>query len=132
MPDKKWEEVINKIKNFKFEDEFDLVVAIGRGGVVPGYLISRKLGIDLEIIWIKFRDDANNIIFSEPQIARTTAVDFKNKKILLVDDVAKTGKTLEIARKYLVGAEFIKTFVINGQADYFLYNEKCFQFPWAI
>ncbi|NCB27269.1 MAG: phosphoribosyltransferase, partial [Bacteroidia bacterium] len=30
------------------------------------------------------------------------------------------------------GAKQIKTFAVNGKADYSLYDETCFKFPWII
>jgi hypothetical protein len=30
----------------------------------------------------------------------------------------------------LNGASLIKTFVVNWESDYHLYNEECFIFPW--
>ena len=56
----------------------------------------------------------------------------KGKKILLVEDRVKTGTTLNYARQLLLGAgaAVVKTFAVNGNADYCLYNEMCFRFPW--
>jgi len=46
------------------------------------------------------------------------------------DTVARTGKTLEKAKEILGGNE-IKTFVINGKADYSLFDYKeCIEWPW--
>ena len=58
--------------------------------------------------------------------------DFHNKTILLVEDRIKTGATVNFAIGLLQGAAQIKTFVVNGNADYALYNESCFRFPWNI
>jgi len=126
------EEILNKIKDFQFSEKFDLVVAIGRGGVVPGYLISQKLGLDLEILGIKFRNDQNEIIFEEPQIVGKINSEFSGKNIILVDDVSRTGKTFALAKKYLNDAGVVKTLAINGLADYSIYNEECFKFPWIL
>ena len=55
----------------------------------------------------------------------------KDKKILLVDTVSRTGKTLKKAKQLLKGNK-IKTFVINGKADYQIINKKeCVLMPWA-
>ena len=32
----------------------------------------------------------------------------------------------------LKDAALIKTFAVNGDADYELYNEPCFRFPWIV
>ena len=47
-----------------------------------------------------------------------------------VEDRIKTGASVQFAIKQLQGAKLIKTFAVNGPADYSLYNEDCFKFPW--
>jgi xanthine phosphoribosyltransferase len=130
MKEKSWKQIQNKLDKIIFEEKIDLIVAIGRGGVIPGFLISKKLDKKLEILWIRFRDDKNKIAFKSPRLTKKPKFKFYRKKILLVDDVKKTGTTFKIAKKYLQGAKSIKTFVINGKADYCLYDEECFKFPW--
>ncbi|MDD2515382.1 MAG: phosphoribosyltransferase, partial [Proteiniphilum sp.] len=50
--------------------------------------------------------------------------------ILLVEDRIKTGATVRFAIDLLHEAREIKTFAVNGKADYALYDEDCFKFPW--
>ena len=57
---------------------------------------------------------------------------FEGKRILLVEDRIKTGTTIKYAQQLLAGAAEIKTFAVNGNADYCLYNESCFKFPWIL
>ena len=52
--------------------------------------------------------------------------------ILLVDDRIKTGATIKLARELLKEARCIKTFAVNGTADYALFDETCFKFPWIL
>ena len=49
------------------------------------------------------------------------------KSILLVDDRIKTGATIKLARELLKEARSIKTFAVNGTADYALFDENVFQ-----
>jgi xanthine phosphoribosyltransferase len=58
--------------------------------------------------------------------------DFKDKKILLVDDRIKSGSTIVVAKQILSEAKVVKTFAVNGNADYALFNESCFRFPWMV
>lgn len=124
-----FKKIIDKIKKIKFE-KFDLIIAIGRGGIIPASLAADRLKIDMFVLWLNFRDKNNNPKYKSPKLTKKFNFKLKNKKILLVDDVSKTGKTLEKAKKILKGNE-IKTFVINGAADYNIINSKeCVEFPW--
>jgi xanthine phosphoribosyltransferase len=49
-----------------------------------------------------------------------------------VDDRIKTGSTIRLARELLKDACSIKTFAVNGTADYALFDETCFKFPWIL
>ena len=130
MEKKSWKQIQNKLDKIVFHEKFDLVVAIARGGVIPGFLISKKIKKGLELIWLRFRDDENKVVFRHPKLIKKTEFNFEGKKILLVDDISRTGTTFKAASKYLKGVKSIKTFVINGKADYFLYDQECFKFPW--
>jgi len=130
MEEKSWKQIQNKLDRVVFDKNFDMIVAIGRGGVTPGFLVSKKLKKDLELVWLRFRDDENKVAFKQPKLIKKLEFNFKNKNILLVDDISRTGTTFKAASKYLKGSKSIKTFVINGKADYYLYDENCFKFPW--
>jgi hypoxanthine phosphoribosyltransferase len=110
---------------------FDLVVGIADGGTVPAGLIAHKLGVDLKIIKINYRDDHNKPIYDEPVILSQENI--IGKKILLVDDVSVSGKTLEAAIKILQG-NFITTLTLKGKADYVLFPEisECINWPWKL
>lgn len=130
MEEKSWKQIQNKLDKIVFQEKFDLIVAIARGGIIPGFLISKKLKTDLELLWLKFRDDENKPVFKHPKLIKKIDFNFKGKKILLVDDVSRTGSTFKTAAGYLKGVQVIKTFATNGKADYCLYDEECFRFPW--
>lgn len=129
MKSLKFKDIVKKIKNTKFE-KFDLVVAIGRGGLIPASLIAKHLNLDLKVLWLKFKDDNNKEIYKKPKLLKNIDFRYKNKKILLVDDFSKTGKTFQEAKRILKGSKK-KTFVVNGKADYSLYKYPCcVKFPW--
>ena len=71
--------------------------------------------------------------YKEPQVGADTLGAVKGKKVLIVDDMAITGKTLEKVGEIVkqAGAGEIKTLVILGRADFscFPYAEKI-SFPW--
>jgi xanthine phosphoribosyltransferase len=109
-----------------------MIVAIANGGIVPAGIINQKLNTEVKILHINFRDDYQQPKYSTPKLVKPIDFEFQGKKILLVDDRIKTGATIDVAKKLLEGAKLIKTFAVNGNADYALYNESCFRFPWRI
>ena len=76
---------------------------------------------------IEFHDDFDMIVAIAP-----VDFNFRGKSILLVDDRIKTGATIKLARELLKEARSIKTFAVNGTADYALFDETCFKFPWIL
>lgn len=132
MEIKPLKEIIDGIKKLNLKDKFDLVVGISRGGVVPAAILSSYLGLPLEIIKLNFRDDYQKQKFSGPKLLRPIDFDFENKRVLLVDDRSNSGATLRTAKKLLSKAQSVETLVINGKADYSLFNADCFKMPWEI
>jgi hypoxanthine phosphoribosyltransferase len=55
----------------------------------------------------------------------------KERKVLLVDDVAVTGKTFEKAVEYLQDCRIV-TLVLKGKADVVIFPEveDCVEWPW--
>jgi len=122
-------QIVGKIKKIKFS-KFDLIVAIGKDGIMPASILKRFIDAPVEVVWINYRDKDNKPIRKEPILKKPFKI-IKDKKILLVDTVSRSGKTLAKAKEVLRGNE-VKTFVINGKADYSLFNFKeCIRFPWS-
>jgi xanthine phosphoribosyltransferase len=132
MNSKTINEILKKIKTFEFHEDIDTIVAIARGGIFPAALLQQKLLIDMEIIWLNFRNENQQPQHDEPVLLKPISFDYIDKKILLVDDRSRTGKTFEKSRALLNGDRLIKTFVVNGKADYSLFDEECFTFPWRL
>lgn len=124
------DEIMQRIRE-NVSARYDLVVAIARGGILPGYLVSRYLDLPLEIISINFRNDSNQAQHQRPVLLRPLAFDPKGKRILLVDDVSNSRATLQKAKTLLNGTE-ITTLVISGDADISLYgpHDRCIHWPW--
>lgn len=131
MKEKPMQEIIEKVKQFNLEENFDLIVGIKNGGVVPSYLLGERLNLPLDFVKMNFRDENQNPKYHEPILTEECKQDISDKKVLLVDDVCKTGKTIEKAKNF-INASKIKTFVVNGKADYNLYDEECFWLPWRV
>lgn len=109
----------------------DLVVGIGSGGVVPAAMAAYELRTPMRIIWLNHRGIDNVPIRSIPQLSQPFSLPPGTKKILLVDDVVVSGKTLEAAKKLLPQTEII-TMALKGDADIVLFPDiqSCVQWPW--
>jgi xanthine phosphoribosyltransferase len=129
---KTWEELSSKIRAIVFNESFDLIVAIADGGIIPAALINQRLGLPIHLLKISYRDAKQQPLYDSPKLVDDISADIKKKKILLVEDRVKTGATLRYAKELLSKAASVKTFAVNGNADYALYNEACFNFPWII
>ncbi len=123
-----FEELFSRLKEIRF-GEFDMIVAIGSGGVILGGMIQSILKIPMDILWLEYRDEKNKIKHRGPKLAMKFR-GISNMKILVVDDVSRTGATLKKAREILKGNE-VKTFVFNGKADYSMMDsDECVMLPW--
>lgn len=126
------QEILEKIKNFEFPEEFDFMIAIGRGGIIPAAILNQKLNLEMGTLWLRFRDEKNNAMGEHPKLVKEFELDAKDKRILIVDDVSRTGASLNYVKELLKDAKSVRTFVINGKADFYLYDEECFKFPWKL
>ncbi len=98
-----------KIKTQNFKQ--DLIVAIARGGLVPARILSDLLETQsLSFIQIEFYTNINQTL-QEPILIQNLTTNVTGKKILLIDDISDTGKSLKLAKTHLQlqGAIEIKT-----------------------
>lgn len=130
--EKSFEEVLQRFKDIEFNETFDIIVAIANGGIIPAAIINQRLNTGLELLKINLRDPHQIPKYDSPKLVAPIEFDFKGKTILLVEDRIKTGATVKYALELLNEAKQIKTFAVNGKADYYLYDEECFRFPWII
>lgn len=126
------DEVMERFRGITFQDEFDIIVAIANGGIVPASIINQRLQKEIHLLKINLRDEYQHPKYDQPKLLAPIDFEFKDKRILLVDDRIKTGSTILLARELMKEATFIKTFAVNGNADYALYDESCFKFPWIL
>ncbi len=127
---KSFDDVMQRFREVTFHEKFDLIVAIANGGIIPAAILNQRLNLRVELLRINLRDPAQKPRFERPQLVSPIDFDIKGKTILLVEDRIKTGATVRFAIDLLHEAREIKTFAVNGKADYALYDEDCFKFPW--
>lgn len=75
------------------------IVAISRGGLTLGHLCSDFLRIPIATIAIQSYSDIQK--HGELTITEPLKMDIRGRQVLLVDDVADSGKTLKRATEYL-------------------------------
>ncbi|MDR1883898.1 MAG: phosphoribosyltransferase domain-containing protein [Prevotella sp.] len=132
MHDKTFEEVLERFRAISFSEKFDTIVAVANGGIIPAAILNQRLGIEIQLLKINLRDNNQKPVYDSPQLMAPIDFEYKGKTILLVEDRVKTGASLAKACELLKDAKLIKTFAVNGKADYCLYNENCFKFPWLL
>ncbi|MEI6755159.1 MAG: phosphoribosyltransferase [Paludibacter sp.] len=130
--EKSFVEVIERVRAIEIPETFDMVVAITNGGIIPAAMINQRLDCEYHLLKLNLRDAMQNKLYDKPKLLAEIDFEFKGKRILLVDDRVKTGTTLEFAKELLSDASLVRTLAVNGIADYCLFNESCFRFPWLV
>ncbi|KKT52667.1 MAG: Purine phosphoribosyltransferase [Parcubacteria group bacterium GW2011_GWC2_44_22] len=130
---KGWENFTNELNQLvkKIDYQPDVIVGIARGGIIPAVMLAKKLGVK-DMYCLKVRKDESRTVMAEG----FTGVN--QKKVLLVEDMLETGRSLIAAQAYLEskGAS-VKTACLytmpttQVNPDYFLRQiEKVQKFPW--
>jgi uncharacterized protein len=117
----------------------DVIVGVTRGGLIPARILSDLLGIGkLATVGVEFYLGVAETR-SEPVLTQQVCVDVTGKKVLLVDDVADTGKSLLLAREHLnhqSAAEILVATVYRKPLsavtpDFYEKETECWVvFPW--
>jgi hypoxanthine phosphoribosyltransferase len=125
-----FKEISERLKQMDLPD-IDLVIGIGSGGVPPATFVAFYLNAELEVMTLNYRDENNNPRYDEPKVLYQPLWNLKGKRILLVDDVSVSGKTINAALELLKGYN-VKTLAMKGKADFVLFPEikDCVKWPW--
>ena len=54
---KTMEEVLERFRTIEFHDDFDMIVAIANGGIVPAGIINQRLQKEVHLLRINLRDE---------------------------------------------------------------------------
>jgi hypoxanthine phosphoribosyltransferase len=130
-------DLASQIRRAGFKSE--IIVGVARGGWPPARIISDLLeNPDVADIKVEFYLGVAETK-GEPVITQPVSASVKNKKVLIVDDVADTGKSLALAKEHLKekGASDIKIATIYYKPwsivtpDYFgRKTSRWIIFPW--
>lgn len=123
-------EISDRLKKTELPD-IDLVIGIGSGGIVPASVVAFHLNAELMVMTLNYRDEQNNPRYDEPKLLQKPEGNLEGKRILLVDDVSVSGKTIQTALEQLKGLN-VTTLAMKGKADYVLFPEikDCVKWPW--
>ncbi len=132
-------ELAKKIMLSKYMPE--AVVAILRGGYIVAKLVSDYLGIEhISTLEIKFYKGIGEKA-ERPIVTSPIVHDLRGKKVLIVDDVADSGRTLQVAMDIvrLHGAKDVRTATLYlkpwsiTMPDYYVADTKSWiVFPWEV
>jgi uncharacterized protein len=88
----------------------DLIVAIARGGAIPARILSDLLEIPYASVQVKLYNDIAHA-GAQPELKQPLTESVKGKRVLLVDDIADSGRSLQFTAAYLKqeGAEQVAT-----------------------
>jgi hypoxanthine phosphoribosyltransferase len=139
VAEKSFAEVLERFRTIDIDEPFDLIVAIANGGIVPAGILAQRLrgpggeGVtEVRLLKINLRDEHQRPRYDAPRLLEPIDFEFAGRRVLLVDDRIKSGSTIRLARELLRDAAVVRTFAVNGAADYALYDEPCFRFPWIL
>ncbi len=141
-----WSEIYRAITTivssiFERKLSFEIVYAILKGGVIPARIIADALGVEeVGVIGIKFYKKPGETK-DKPVIFHPPTINVSNKRVLLVDDIVDTGKTLQLAIEelYRYGASkvttaslYVKPWATISPDIYYKTTSKWIVFPWEI
>ncbi|MDI9577240.1 MAG: phosphoribosyltransferase [Thermoproteota archaeon] len=125
----------------KQTEKIDLILGISKGGLIPARILADFLQVsEIITIQVKFYIGIAQT-HDEPIIIQPLTVNLSGKKILVVDDIADTGKSLKIVIEHLesLGITEIKTatLYLNNRSvikpDFYEeITDKWVVFPWEI
>jgi hypoxanthine phosphoribosyltransferase len=79
----------------------DMVVGIAKGGLVPARILTDLLETpELAVIQIEFYTGINQTL-REPALKQPLTAQVTGKKVLLIDDIADSGRSLNLAKTHL-------------------------------
>lgn len=120
--------------------KFDVIVAVARGGFVPAAIIAHQLGIK-EVIAVRVHgyndtEDLGDRILGFQDINTLKMID--SKRTLIIDDLADSGKTLDLIRNYAKNSTIATLYAKPSgteSTDYFgrlFGSEDWIVFPWEL
>ena len=95
-----YELLLNQAQKILRQAKPDLIVAVARGGTIPARILSDLLDAPYASIQVKLYTDIAHA-GATPQIMQPLNVSVADKRVLLVDDIADSGRTLQFVSTHL-------------------------------
>ena len=130
--------IAGKIRDSGFEP--DIILGVSKGGLIPAVLLSDKIGVDVDIIGVQYYTGIKETK-ERPEITQEVSTDLHGKRVLVIDDVADTGHSLQLVMNYVKekGAEKIVTCTLHYKPwsaikpdCYLKETEAWVIYPWEI
>jgi hypoxanthine phosphoribosyltransferase len=119
----------------------DLILAIARGGMFVAGALGYDLSVkNLHLMNVEFYNGVGSTLDLPVMLPPVpSAVDFSEKKVLIADDVADTGKTIALVRDFIAGhVADIRSAVVYEKpgslvkCDYvWKRTDRWINFPWS-
>jgi hypoxanthine phosphoribosyltransferase len=119
----------------------DVIIGVARGGVIPARILSDLLeNSNFTVIRVKSRH-GNPDDRREPVLIQPLIFPVEEKKVLVVDDVADTGRSLDMVKEHVQQQEAAETRIAtlyykpwsSVKPDYYeKETEKWIVFPWDV
>jgi hypoxanthine phosphoribosyltransferase len=121
------------------EYKFDRVIGISRGGLIPGVFLSHKFNAPFTAVGVSSYNDETHL--QESLICDTPDVIFEGWEglILIVDDIADSGKTLQFLQSKIAHNDKISVVIATlyykegsiVKPDYYVETtSRWIVFPW--
>ncbi|MGB9659101.1 MAG: phosphoribosyltransferase [Nitrososphaerales archaeon] len=126
------------IKKSGFEP--DILIGVSRGGLIPVAILSDRLGVESEIVGVKYYRGVKETK-DKPEITQPILSNLGGKKVLIVDDVADLGHSLQLVKNYVQekGAKEVRICTLHYKPwsvvkpEYFVEKtEAWIIYPWEV
>lgn len=90
------------------DKDADMIVAIARGGLIPGTMLAHKLNLPMQVVSARSYEGTRRTIYKPTEIVGWDR-NWEDKRIIVVDDILDTGATIQAIEDYRT--TYIKRFV---------------------
>jgi len=127
------EEGILRLINEILMDDYDVDVVLGvsKGGVVVASKLADLLGVDVDLIQLSHWDFDSRM--GSVRLKYFPSMSVRGLRVLLVDDVADTGATLQSAKETVMslGASEVRTAVLDYKVVSSRYKPSYYAYEWS-